>query len=189
MGNQGPSPVDRQAPKGTAVSSFHSRTPRTTVWMTFQPDPGMSWWPMPHSPEVFKARLDRANLSNPSHSMILRSENIKLWFPFQTSYATVDLLCVLETGFKGSSVTPWEGGLLNASEDFMVCVWRLSSCLCCCGAAGNNSMISQPVPRANLSLCLPFNSQISSAWVVEMRQPMLYLMTYLMAHFPEVMRT
>lgn len=50
-------------------------------------------------------------------------------------------------------------------------------------------MASQSAPSANLSLCLPFNSQISSAWVAEMRQLMLYLMTYLMAHFPEVMRT
>lgn len=50
-------------------------------------------------------------------------------------------------------------------------------------------MVSQPAPSADLSLCLPCNSQISSAWVAEMRQLMLYLMTYLMAHFPEVMRT
>lgn len=50
-------------------------------------------------------------------------------------------------------------------------------------------MGSQPSASTNLSLCLPCNSPISSAWVAEMRQLMLYLMTYLMAHFPEVMRT
>lgn len=70
----------------------------------------------------------------------------------------------------------------------MAPVWRLPGCLCCWGAAGDSSMASQPAPSTNPSLCLPCKSQISS-WVAEMRQIMLYLMTYLMAHFPEVMRT
>lgn len=42
--SQGHSPLDKQIPKGTKVSSFHSRIPRATVWMTFQPELVMNQW-------------------------------------------------------------------------------------------------------------------------------------------------
>lgn len=129
LGNQGCSSVDRQAAKGTTVSSLHSRLPRATIWMTFQPELGMS-----------------------------RCKTL-----ITTSRGPVDLLCVLKTWFQKSFGFPWGGRLLNANVDFMACVWRLPGCLCCQGAAGKTSRAKQSASSANLCLCLPFNSQISSA--------------------------
>ena len=91
--------------------------------------------------------------------------DLKMWNSdchFQSSCRAVELLRVLETWCQERFESLWDGGLLNASVDFMACVWRLPGCLCHCGAAGNNSTASQSAPSTNLCLCLPFNSQISS---------------------------
>lgn len=149
-------------PKGTTVSSFLGRIPRATVGMTFHTELVRNPW---------KKKRKSVKLSH-----------------FQRSCGAVDLLCILETWFQEKFHFSLERSLLNVSVDFMAPVWRLPGVLCCCDAAGDNSMASQTAPSTNPSLCLPCKSQIS-AWVAEMRQIMLYLMTYLMAHFPEVMRT